>query len=89
MLIFKGVLNNIYKKADYEDKKTGEVNLGKWQLEFITQREVNKGEGYQTVLEKISIPKERYKEFANQVGNEVEVQVQAMVNNKSVILYGV
>jgi hypothetical protein len=89
MLVYKGVLNNVFKKANFEDKNTGEVKLGKYQLEFLTKKEVNKGEGFQTVLERISIPNELYSKYANEVGEEVEVAVDTMVNKGNVVLYGV
>lgn len=90
MLIYKGTLNNVYKKADFTDKTTGQTTIGKWQLEFLTKKEINKGEGFQTVLEKISIPGVAYpKEYIEQIGNEVQVNVDTMINNRQVILYGV
>lgn len=88
MLIYKGKLNNIFKRGDFQEK-TGEVKEGKYQLEFITQKEVIKGQGFETVIEKISIPDNLYNEYKSKVGQEVQVKVGAMSSNKRVILYGV
>ena len=89
MLIYKGTLNNIFKRGNFEDRKTGEVKVGKYQLEFISQKEVIKGQGFETVLERISIPDELYQKYVDSVGEEVEVKVGAMAQNKRVIYYGI
>lgn len=89
MLIYKGILNNIFKKGDYEDSKSGQLKVGKYQLEFVTQQEVLKGQGFQTVVEKISIPDTVYNKFKNEIGKTVEVNVNSMSYKNKVILYGV
>ncbi len=89
MLIFKGKLHGVFKRADYLDKKTGEVNPAKYQLEFMEQKEMLDGQGKETVLQKISIPDDLYPHFKEKVGQMVEVPIGAMANNGRVIFYGV
>ena len=89
MLVYKGRLTNVFKRGDFEDKKSGEIKVGKYQLEFITQKEVIKGQGFQTVLERISIPDSEYSKYSNEIGNDVEVPVGSMAQNNKVILYGI
>jgi len=89
MLVYKGTLNNVFKRANFENKTTGEMKQGKYQLEFLTKREVIKGQGFETVLEKISIPDEHYLKYKNMVGKEVEVDVGAMASKNNVILFGI
>jgi hypothetical protein len=89
MLIYKGRLANIFKRGDFQDKTTGEVKLGKYQLEFISQKELIKGEGVETVLERISIPNELYPQYVDKIGKEVEVKVDSLVHGKKVIYYGI
>ena len=85
----KGKLNNIFKRGDFTNKDTGEVKVGKYQLEFITQKEVIKGAGYETVIERISIPDELYSKYKDMIGKHVSVSVGAMAQNKRVIFYGI
>ena len=89
MLVYQGKLNNVFKRGDFQDQKSGELKLGKYQLEFITQREVIKGQGFETVLERISIPDKEYENYKDKVGKDISVNVGAMASNKEVILYGV
>lgn len=89
MLVYKGKLNNIFKRGTFTDKQTGAINQGKYQLEFITQKEVIKGQGFETVVEKISIPDVLYSAYKDKIGKEVEVQVGALSSKNKVIFYGV
>lgn len=89
MLVYKAKLHNVFKKPDYEDKKTGQVTKAKYQLEFLEQKEMIQGQGLETVLEKISIPDELYPKYQDKVGQIVEVIVGAMVNNNRIKYYGV
>lgn len=86
MLVYKGTLSNLFKRPDFE--KDGEFKKGKWQLEFMTQKEILKGEGHQLVLERISIPDTLYPKYIDKIGEEVEVNVGTIASGKSVILYG-
>jgi len=85
----KAKLNNIFKRGDFVNKDTGETKEGKYQLEFMSQKEVIKGAGYETVIERVSIPDELYPKYKDMIGKEVVVPVGAMANNKKVIFYGV
>jgi len=85
----KGKLNNIFKRGDYTNKDTGETKEGKYQLEFMTQKEVIKGAGFETVIEKISIPDELYPKYKDMIGKDIVVNVGAMAQNRRVIFYGV
>jgi len=85
----KGKLNNIFKRGDYTNKDTGLTKEGKYQLEFMSQREVIKGAGFETVIERVSIPDELYPSYKDKIGKDVVVNVGAMAQNKRVIFYGV
>jgi hypothetical protein len=79
----------VFKRADYQDKKTGEVKPAKFQLEFMEQREMLEGQGKETVLRKISIPDELFPNFKDKIGQVVDVNVESMASGGNVILYGV
>jgi len=85
----KAKLNNIFKRGDFTNKDTGETKEGKYQLEFMTQKEVIKGAGYETVIERVSIPDELYPKYKDMIGKDILVSVGAMAQNKRVIFYGV
>ncbi len=85
----KAKLNNIFKRGDFTNKDTGEIKVGKYQLEFMSQKEVIKGAGFETVIERISIPDELYPKYKNMIDKEITVTVGAMAQNKKVIFYGI
>jgi hypothetical protein len=85
----KAKLNNIFKRGDFTNKDTGEIKVGKYQLEFISQKEVIKGAGFETVIERISIPDELYPKYKEMIGKDIIVTVGAMAQNKRVIFYGI
>jgi len=84
----EGELTNIFKNRDYEDK------AGKWQLQFMSKRDLGDGLGQQLVLEKISIPDEMYPMYKDKIGEEVKVPVGVVVTgpdsrNHKAIFYGI
>lgn len=85
----KAKLNNIFKRGDFTNKDTGETKEGKYQLEFISQKEVIKGAGFETVIERISIPDTLYPKYKDMIGKEILLNVGAMAQNKRVIFYGI
>jgi len=89
MLIFRGKLHNVFKRADYQDKKSGEIKPAKYQLEFMEQKEMLEGQGKETVLRKISIPNELFPLYKDKIGQVIDVNVESMASNGNVILYGV
>lgn len=82
-----GKLHNIFKAKDFENTKTGEVQKGKYKLQFMYQREL--GDSLQTVIEDISIPDELYPKYKDHIGKEVTLNVGSMSKGNKVILYGV
>ena len=88
-IVVRGKLNNIFKRPNFVNKETGEQKPGKFQLEFISQRELVKGSGYQTVVEHISIPDDVYSSYKDKIGKDVEVSVNAITSKGRVIFYGV
>jgi hypothetical protein len=86
-LQLRGVLHNLYKSKDFEDKKTGEVTPGKWKCQFMFQRDL--GGTQQAVLEDVSIPDALYPKYKDQVGKEIVLAVGTMAKNNRVILFGV
>jgi len=85
----KAKLNNIFKRGDFTNKDTGETKEGKYQLEFISQKEVIKGAGFETVIERISIPDTLYPKYKDMIGKEILLNVGVMAQNKRVIFYGI
>lgn len=93
-LILKAKLSNIYKNQDFTDKGTGEVNKGKYQLQFLTERSKGEGLGSEMILEKVSIPDELYPRYKDKVGQDIELKVGSMVTGPDqrkhkVIFYGI
>jgi len=88
-IVVRGKLNNIFKKADFTNKETGETKAGKYQLEFITKQELTKGAGFQTVVHHISIPDEAYPKYKDKIDKDVEVPVNAIASKGRVIYYGI
>lgn len=86
-LTLSGKLENVFKAKDYTNKKTGETKIGKWQLQF--HEEVDMEEGKQLVIHKVSIPDEKVKDYINKFGEVVEVPVKAYTYNNSIGYYGV
>jgi len=84
-----GKLNNIFKRGDFTNKDTGETKQGKYQLEFISQKELIKGSGFETVVEKISIPDELYSKYQDKIGKDIVLEVGAIANKNRVIFYGI
>jgi len=86
-LVLRGQLENVFKAKDFEDKKTGEVSKGKWQLQFMEK--VPSDEGQKIVMHKVSIPNERLHDYKDKEGQEVEVPVRATSIKNQVIYYGI
>lgn len=86
-LTLSGKLENVFKAKDFSNKKTGEVKIGKWQLQF--HEEVEMEEGKQLVIHKVSIPDEKAREYVSKVGDIVNVLVKPYSYNGSIGYYGV
>lgn len=89
MLVYRGTLTNIFKRPDRQDKETGEFKEGKFQLEFLEYKKLKDSEDYQTVLQRISIPNTKVRDYREKVGQEVEVTVDYFTKSNQTILYGV
>ena len=89
MLVYRGTLTNIFKRPDRQDKETGIFKEGKFQLEFLEHKKLKDSEDYQTVLQRISIPNEKIKNYRDKVGQEVEVLVDYFTKSNQTFLYGV
>lgn len=92
-LIIKEKLSNIFKNKDFTDSKSGEVSVGKWQLQFITERDKGEGLGKEMILQKVSIPDELYPKYKDKIGQVIELNVGSMIsgpdkNHHKVIFYG-
>ena len=85
-----GDLAKLFKNPDFTNKENGEViTVGKWQLQFLTERDMGDGLGSQLVLEKVSIPDNLYDLYKDQVGKEVTVNVGVFSSKGKVIFYGI
>jgi len=89
MLVYRGTLTNIFKRPDRQDKETGQFKEGKYQLEFLEQKQLKDTDQFQTVLQRISIPNTRISDFRDKVGQEVEVPVDYFTKSNQTILYGI
>ena len=84
----RGELHSIYKTKPFTDKATGEVRPGKYQLQFLSEKDLGDGLGIQLILDKISIPDILYSKYADLKGEEVTLKVGMMVSKGQIILYG-
>ncbi|MGB5966667.1 MAG: hypothetical protein WBG65_14185 [Sulfurimonadaceae bacterium] len=87
--LIKGKLFNVFKTKDFTNKETQEVRAGKWQLQFLTEKDMGDGQGEQMILDKISIPSSMIHEYKDKVGEDVTVKVGIMADGKKVIYYGI
>jgi len=85
----KGQLHNVFKSKDFTDKASGEIRPGKYQLQFLTEKDLGEGLGMQLVLDKISIPDSLYLKYSDMIGKEVSLKVGVMVSKGKPIFYGI
>ncbi|MGE4457307.1 MAG: hypothetical protein AB7E13_10240 [Arcobacteraceae bacterium] len=74
MLTIKAKLLHVFKSADYTNRETGEVTLGKHKLQLLLETPLRNG-GFKNELLDISIPAEKVLLYQGQEGEEVEVEV--------------
>lgn len=74
MLIIKAKLLHIFKSADYTNRDTGEVILGKNKLQLLMETPL-KGGGFKNELLDISIPPEKVHLYKDKESEDVEVEV--------------
>ena len=74
MVIIKAKLLHIFTSADYTNKETHEVTLGKVKLQLLVQSTLRNGELRNELLD-VSIPKEKYNLYKDKVNSTVEVEV--------------
>ncbi|MDF1882098.1 hypothetical protein JHD50_12445 [Sulfurimonas sp. MAG313] len=85
----QGKLFNVFKTKDFTNKESLEVRAGKWQLQFLTEKDMGDGLGDQMILDKISIPPSMIHDYKDKVGEEVTVKVGVMTDGKKIIYYGI
>ena len=71
-VIIEAKLQSIYKKPDYTDKLTNSVTKGKFNLQLMSERQLEDG-FTKFEMHDISIPEEKLKIYQNQIGKEVKV----------------
>lgn len=86
-LILQGKLENIFRSKDFSNKKTGEESRGKWQLQFMEEQEG--ADGVQLVIHKVSVPDNQMLALREKVGEIVQINVRAFINQGRVAYYGV
>lgn len=74
MLTLKAKLLHFFKSADYTNKETGDVTLGKNKLQLLMQTPLKNG-GFKNELLDISIPAEKVAFYKGKEGEDVEVEV--------------
>lgn len=67
-----GKLLSVYKKPDFKDKATGEVSIGKHNIQLLVSTELQNGSVKQD-MQDISIPDTQVKSYEAQIGKEVNV----------------
>lgn len=68
-----GKLLSLYKKPDFKDKNTGEINVGKHILQLLVDTELSNGSVKQD-MQDVSIPDTQVKDYQAQIGKEVNVK---------------
>jgi hypothetical protein len=74
MLIIKAKLLHFFKSADYTNRETGEMSLGKNKLQLLMEIPLKNG-GFKNELLDISIPPEKVFLYKDKEGEDVEVEV--------------
>ena len=74
MLTIKANLLHLFKSADYTNRETGEITLGKNKLQLLMQVPLRDG-GFKNELLDISIPPEKVSQYQGKEGEIVEVDV--------------
>ncbi len=74
MLTIKARLLHLFKSADYTNRDTGEMTLGKNKLQLLMEVPLRNG-GFKNELLDISIPPEKVLLYKDKEGEEVEVEV--------------
>lgn len=74
MLIIKAKLLHIFKSADYTNRETGDVTLGKTKLQLLMETPLKNG-SFKNELLDISIPPEKVHLYRDRENEDVEVEV--------------
>ncbi len=74
MLTIKARLLHLFKSADYTNRDTGEITLGKNKLQLLMEIPLRNG-GFKNELLDISIPPEKVHLYKGKENEEVEVEV--------------
>ncbi|OHE10698.1 MAG: hypothetical protein A2513_09590 [Sulfurimonas sp. RIFOXYD12_FULL_33_39] len=74
MLTIKAKMLHLFKSADYTNRETGEVTLGKNKLQLLMETPLKNG-GFKNELLDISIPPEKVHLYKDKENEEVEVEV--------------
>lgn len=74
MLTIKAKLLHVFKSADYTNRDTGEITLGKNKLQLLMEIPLRDG-GFKNELLDISIPPQKVSLYKDKEGEEVEVEV--------------
>ena len=86
-LIMKAKLLHLFINADYTNKETGEISIGKVKLQLLIQSILKNGESKNELID-ISIPKSDYEKYKSKVGSTVEVPV-GIITKGQVTYYGI
>lgn len=74
MLTLNARLLHVYKSADFTDRTTGEVTVGKNKLQLLLEVPLKNG-SFKNELLDISIPSEKVPQYVGKEGEEVSVDV--------------
>jgi len=74
MLTIKAKMLHLFKSADYTNRETGEVTLGKYKLQLLMETSLRNGDFKNELLD-ISVPTEKVSLYKGKESEEVEVEV--------------
>jgi hypothetical protein len=71
-VMIQGQLMNIFKTADFKDRETGEVKVGRLKLQLMCESVLSNGETKHELFD-ITIPDFKQEEYKDKVGEQVNV----------------
>jgi hypothetical protein len=86
-VLVEGPLFNVFKRDDYENKKTGEVTRGKRYVQIKVEREQKNGSIKHDILD-ISLDYDDNKKYEEMIGKVVQIPCGVIADGK-VTFYGV
>lgn len=84
MLTLNGTVQNVFVKADFTDKETGEVRKGSPYVQILCENQLESGEKR---LDMVTLKVRNLDEYKALEGRRVRIPVGALVNGSSIQYY--